>query len=71
MHLATFKPQAAMVSKISIVFAFSHRKTYVSKIYLAVKWVKVITGSYDELKSPMLHSKFRGYRLIGSGGEDF
>ena len=29
----------------SIVFTFSHVKAYVSKIDLAVKYVKVITGS--------------------------
>ena len=37
LHLAIFRSQAATVSKISIVFAFSHVKAYVSKIDLAVK----------------------------------
>ena len=37
LHLATFKSQAAIVSKNSIILAFSHVKAYVSKIDLAVK----------------------------------
>ena len=37
MTLATFKSQADIVSKISIVFAFFHVKAYVSKINLAIK----------------------------------
>ena len=37
LHLANFKSQAAMVSKISIVFAFSHVKAYASKIDLAAE----------------------------------
>ena len=48
LHVATFKSQAAIVSKISIVFAFPHVKAYVSKIDLAVKYVKVILGSSFE-----------------------
>ena len=36
-NLATFMYQAAKVSKISIVFAFSHAKAHVSKIDLAAK----------------------------------
>ena len=35
--VATFRSQAAPVSKISTVFAFSHVKAYVSKIDIAVK----------------------------------
>ena len=45
LHLATLKSQAAKVSKISIFFTFSNVKAYVSKIDLAVKYVKVIPGS--------------------------
>ena len=49
LHLATFRSQTATVSKISIVFAFSHVKAYVSKIDLAVKKVKVILwSSFDQ-----------------------
>ena len=44
-YLATFKSQDATVSKISIVFAFTHVKAYVSKIDPVVKTVKVIPGS--------------------------
>ena len=42
LHLATLKSQAEIVSKIPIVFAFSHVIAYLSKIDLAVKYVKVI-----------------------------
>ena len=45
LHLPIFRSQAAIVFKKSIVFTFSHVKTYVSKIDLAVKQVKVILGS--------------------------
>ena len=45
LHLPLFKHQAATVFKKSIVFTFSHVKAYVSKIDLAVKYVKVILGS--------------------------
>ena len=31
----------------------------------------IILAYYDGLESPMLHTKFRGNRLIGSGDEDF
>ena len=44
LHLAVFMSQAAMVFKKSIVFTFSHVNTYVSKIGLAIKYVKVIPG---------------------------
>ena len=37
LHLATFKSQAAIVSNISIVFAFFHVNAYVSKIEIAIK----------------------------------
>ena len=37
LHLATFKSQAAIVSDISIVFAFSHVNAYFSEIDLAIK----------------------------------
>ena len=37
LHLATFMYRAAIVYKMSIAFAFSHVKAYVSKIYLAIK----------------------------------
>ena len=42
LHLATLMSQAEIVSKISIVFAFSHVIAYISKKDLAVKYVKVI-----------------------------
>ena len=64
LHLATFRSQAATVSKISIVFAFSHVKAYVSKTDL-------ISTNYDELESQMLHTKFRINRPAGSREEDF
>ena len=31
----------------------------------------IILSNYDGLKSPMLHTKFRGNRPTGSGEEDF
>ena len=31
----------------------------------------IICTNYDELESPVLHTKFRGNRSTGSGGEDF
>ena len=31
----------------------------------------IILSKYDGLKSPMLHTKFRGNRPAGSGEEDF
>ena len=54
---------------------FSH-VTYVSKIYLDVKYVKVIPGSsFSQTMtgwgSLMIHTKFRGNRPAGSGEEDF
>ena len=66
-----------MVSKISIVFAFSHVKAYVSKIDLAKKIGQghprvIILINYNGLESPMLHTiKFRGNRSTDSGEEDF
>ena len=46
--LSTFRSQAAIVSEKSTVFTFSHRKAYVTKFDLAVKWVKVTPGSSFE-----------------------
>ena len=48
--------QAAIVTKISIVFIFPHVQAYVSKTDLAVKLVNVVLGpsleqNYDGLKS--------------------
>ena len=37
LHLPTFRSQAAIVSEISTVFTFSHRKAKVTKFDLAVK----------------------------------
>ena len=48
LHLPLFRSQAAIVFKTSIVFTFSQVKDYVSKIDLAVKYVKVIVGSSFE-----------------------
>ena len=31
----------------------------------------IILANYDGVKSQMLHAKFRGNRLTGSGEEDF
>ena len=31
----------------------------------------ILLSNYDELKSPMLHTKFRGNRPAGSGEEEF
>ena len=44
-HLPLFRSQAATVSKISIIFTFSHVSAYISKIDLAVTQVKVMLGS--------------------------
>ena len=43
--LLTFKSLAAIVSEKSTVFTFSYRKASVTKFDLAVKWVKVNSGS--------------------------
>ena len=71
--LVVFKSQAAIVSKISIVLAFSHVKVYVSKIDLAKKGQGhprvIILANCDGLKSSMLHTKFHGNRPNGSGEE--
>ena len=39
--LPTLRSLAAIVSEKSTAFTFSHRKAYVTKFDLAVKWVKV------------------------------
>ena len=46
--LPTFRSLAAIVSEKSTVFPFSHRKAYVTKFDLAVKYVKVTPGSSFE-----------------------
>ena len=46
--LPTFRSLAAIVSEKSTVFSFSQRKAYVTKFDLAVKWVKVTSGSSFE-----------------------
>ena len=44
---------AAIVSEKSTVFTFSHKKAYVSKFDLAVKYVNVTPGSsFDQFMSP-------------------
>ena len=64
--------KAAIVSKISTVFAFSHIKADVSKTDTGQGHPRVVMlANYDGLGSPMLHTKFRGNRQTGSGEEDF
>ena len=46
--LSTFRSLAAIISEKSNVFTFSHRKAYVTKFYLAVKYVKGTPGSSFE-----------------------
>ena len=49
-HLPTFRSQAAIVSKESIVFTFSYRKAF-TKFDLAIKQVKVNLGlSFEQTK---------------------
>ena len=53
--LPTFRSQAAIVSKISIVFTFSQVQAYVDKTGLIVKLVKVNPGpSFEKLQSGVL-----------------
>ena len=66
LYLPLFKSQAAIVFKKSIVFTFSH----VSKIGQGHPRC-IILSNYDGLEPPMLHTKFRGNRPIGSGQEIF
>ena len=60
--LLVSKSPAAIVSKISIVLAFSHVKVYVSKIDIAIKGqghpMVIILANCDGLESSMLHTKF-------------
>ena len=46
--LLTFMSLAAIASEKSTAITFSHRKAYVTKFDLAVKWVKVTPGSSFE-----------------------
>ena len=64
--LPTFRSLAAIVSEKSTVFTFSHVTAQITKLDLAVKYVKVTPGSSFEL-----HTKFRGNRPAGSGEEEF
>ena len=48
LHLQTFRSRAAIVSEKSTVFTFSYRKAYVTKFDLAIKLVKVTSGSSFE-----------------------
>ena len=48
LHLPTFRSQAAIVSEKIQCFHFSHRKAYVTKFDIAVKYVKVTQGSSFE-----------------------
>ena len=57
-------------------FNFFHSKAYGTKFDLAIKIGQgqprvIIYINYIELTFQMLHTKFQGHRLSGSGEEDF
>ena len=72
LHLITFRSQAAIVSEKSVVFTFSQRKLQICPCRrIGQGQPKVILSTnYDQLKSPVLHTKFHGNRSAGSGEED-
>ena len=48
MHLQIFRPLAAMVFEFSTVFPFSYRKNKITKFDLAIKKIKITSGSSFE-----------------------
>ena len=61
LHAPSYGSQAVILFEKSTVFTVSYKDPPKVVIYI----------NYDGLESPMLHTKLRGNRSTGSGGEDF